>query len=142
MLKSLFRLFGVRTARTANTGYDPIYGLSQRALDDWLSLNPQRCKEYESVLKARTLPAREFGTTEHETSVVSAVARPDSDHDLVQFQKLQSRHAMAPSRSDDDRVDVSSEDSFPASDAPSWTGVMGTGSPPTHADQDYSERHV
>jgi hypothetical protein len=28
-----------------------------------------------------------------------------------------------------DGVDVASEDSFPASDAPSWTVAMGTGSP-------------
>jgi hypothetical protein len=33
------------------------------------------------------------------------------------------------SRSGKDCIDVASEDSFPASDAPSWTGVVGTGSP-------------
>jgi hypothetical protein len=130
MLKSLSRLFGVRTALTAEGGYDPVYGLSKRSLDDWLSFNPQRRKEYEFVLKARTLPARECGATEDEMSVISAVADPGGDHDHVQLH-MELRHETLVSGSDNDCIDVSSEDSFPASDAPSWTGVMGTGPPPT-----------
>jgi hypothetical protein len=38
----------------------------------------------------------------------------------------QRKHALHPAK---DCVDVASEDSFPASDAPSWTVVMGAGSP-------------
>jgi hypothetical protein len=110
MLQFLSRLFGVRTARDASDGFDPLYGLSKRALQDWLLFNPQLRKGYESALRTRALRAREGQSREG-----------------AQPQRL-----VSDSRADNDRIDVSSEDSFPASDAPSWTGVRGTG-PPSHS---------
>lgn len=54
--------------------------------------------------------------------------RESSEHedDSVRTTDTASRR-LAESRSEKDGIDVASEDSFPASDAPSWTIVMGTG---------------
>jgi hypothetical protein len=108
MLKILSRLFSGRNARNASAEFDPLYGLSKQSLEEWLSFNPQLRKEYESELRARSLRAREWPSIEN----------------------AQRRHTALGSRAGNDPIDVSSEDSFPASDAPSWTGVMGTGPPP------------
>lgn len=113
MLNLLRRLVGAHTARNAADEFDPLYGLSKRSLDDWLSFNPQMRAEYESKLNARSLRARDGG------SITPA----------------RSRRMISESRPGDDRIDVSSEDSFPASDAPSWTGMMGTGPPPAPSTQ-------
>jgi hypothetical protein len=48
---------------------------------------------------------------------------------------LQPRPELPISRPSKDCVEVASENSFPASDAPSWTGVIGTG-PPSPAGRD------
>jgi hypothetical protein len=119
MLKFLSRLFGGRTALNAPAEFDPLYGLSKQSLEEWLLFNPRLRKEYESELRARSLRAREWPSIE--------CAQP--------------RYTTSGSRAGNDRIDVSSEDSFPASDAPSWTGVMCTGPPPpqTHKDPDMAD---
>jgi hypothetical protein len=59
MLKFLRRLFGAHTERNAADEFDPLYGLSKRSLDDWLSFNPQIREAYESQLKGMAFPAPE-----------------------------------------------------------------------------------
>lgn len=44
--------------------------------------------------------------------------------------------ACEPTMTDDERVDAQSEDSFPASDPPSYTPVQGSGAPPHAAERD------
>jgi hypothetical protein len=47
MLKLLRRLFGMDSeAASPQTEYDPVYGLPQRAVDEWLARNPRLREEY------------------------------------------------------------------------------------------------
>jgi hypothetical protein len=55
----------------------------------------------------------------------------EQEIEIVRSTARSSRGTLVPS-SAKDGVDLASEDSFPASDAPSWTVVMGTG-PPSRA---------
>jgi hypothetical protein len=51
MLKRLWSLLGLTThVRTVDTVFDPVYGLPQRAVDEWLARNPQLGKPPEALL--------------------------------------------------------------------------------------------
>jgi hypothetical protein len=60
MLKSLFRFFGFAKESVALEKFDPIYGLSKRSLEEWLSHNPALAKEYNAKLKIRSITARQI----------------------------------------------------------------------------------
>ena len=50
MLKRLWRLLGLTTpVRPVDTTFDPVYGLPQRAVDDWLARNPRLRKPSEAM---------------------------------------------------------------------------------------------
>lgn len=52
MLKSLFRFFGIVKDSPELHEFEPIYGLTRPALEDWLSRNPILKQEYEAKLRA------------------------------------------------------------------------------------------
>lgn len=57
MWRLLKRLFA-RGDRPPQIEYDPIYGLSQRAVDAWLARNPKLKAEYEAELRSRAMARR------------------------------------------------------------------------------------
>lgn len=58
MLKSMYRVFGIGTDPVELNKFEPIYGLTKRSLDEWLSRNPELRKRYESELAARLQRSR------------------------------------------------------------------------------------
>jgi hypothetical protein len=56
MRRSLLRLVGLSGGIDPNREkYDPVYGLPQRAVDEWLARNPEIRDEYEATLRARAV---------------------------------------------------------------------------------------
>ena len=55
MLKFLFRLLDIGKGVAERDKFDPIYGLPQRSLTEWLSRNPALSEEYNAKLAARSL---------------------------------------------------------------------------------------
>ena len=55
MIKSMLRFFGIVKGTREPDKYEPIYGLTKRSLDEWLSHNPILKQEYESKLRAYNL---------------------------------------------------------------------------------------
>jgi hypothetical protein len=54
MFKTLLRLFR-RDATSRKSQFDPIYGLPNRAVNDWLHQNPDLKEVYKATLRARSL---------------------------------------------------------------------------------------
>lgn len=81
MLQRLLQLLGVAAEPgPPGSDYDPIYGLSRRAINDWLARNPQLKREHDAQLRllspptACTAPAlrREAGKPERLAPVAGA----------------------------------------------------------------------
>ena len=52
MFNLLFRVFGIGIDSSELDQFEPIYGLSKRSLDEWLSSNPELKKKYDIELAA------------------------------------------------------------------------------------------
>jgi hypothetical protein len=53
MIQLLQRLLGIRKDTRDLDKFEPIYGLTKRSLDEWLSRNPGLKKDYQAKLAAR-----------------------------------------------------------------------------------------
>lgn len=62
MLNSSFRVFGIGTDPSELDEFEPIYGLTRRSLDEWLSRNPELRKKYYIELAARLQRSRSVHT--------------------------------------------------------------------------------
>jgi len=51
MLTSLLRFFGFAKETAELSKFEPVYGLTKEALDEWLARNPLLRQEYEAKLK-------------------------------------------------------------------------------------------
>ena len=54
MIKSLLRFCGIVEDEMELDQFDPIYGLSKRSLDEWLSRNSALMKKYQAELLTRS----------------------------------------------------------------------------------------
>jgi hypothetical protein len=58
MIKSLLRLCDIIKGQTEPDQFEPVYGLSPRSRDEWLSRNPALKEDYEADLLIRTRRSR------------------------------------------------------------------------------------
>lgn len=73
MLKWLLRRLGLSDGDgSAEVEYDPIYGLSRRALNDWLKWNPQLAAEHE-LLERAVLKRRHKAAAHQEPPLLPAI---------------------------------------------------------------------
>lgn len=65
MLRSIIRFLGLGIESTELDGFEPIYGLPKRSLDEWLSRNATLKKGYDLELVARLQRSRAARDTRH-----------------------------------------------------------------------------
>jgi len=58
MIKALRRLFGQMVDNSELDKYEPIYGMTRRSRDEWISRNPRLTKDYNAKLLTRSLGIR------------------------------------------------------------------------------------
>jgi hypothetical protein len=62
MFKKILRAFGIGADPSELDKFEPIYGLTKRSLDEWLSRNPELRNKYEPELAARLPRSRAVQT--------------------------------------------------------------------------------
>ncbi len=58
MFKTILRAFGIGADPSELDKFEPIYGLTKRSLDEWLSRNPELRKKYDIEMAARLQRSR------------------------------------------------------------------------------------